>query len=167
MNHHTTMRFLDWRKTLSYLDECSQTKESLAMGSFPMQAWCEPYDMTAALAAGTIFPCLNMEFYCAEDVDCSFCRSSEQKTTDQAAALNQISAVGFAINDLTLYLDTHPTCEHGLALFKQLLQQKMDLLAKYAKDFCPLTQISIVTGTPDTTEYGWSEGPLPWEGGHA
>ena len=39
---------------------------SLAMASVPMQEWCEPYDFETALTEGTIFPCLNLEFYDAE-----------------------------------------------------------------------------------------------------
>lgn len=149
---------------MSYLDECCKTSETLAMASVPMQEWCEPYDYYTALANGTIFPSLNKEFYKAEDVPCSVCNQSGQ--TPQAKKLNEINVISFAINDLTLYLDTHPTCEKGLSLFMELLKKRLDLLAEYAEDFFPLTQISMITGTPDTTKYGWAEGPLPWEGGH-
>lgn len=147
---------------MSILDECCKTKENLAMASVPMQEWCEPYDWDTALAAGTIFPCLNKEFFRAENIPCS-CKENQ---SPQGQKMNEINTISFAINDLTLYLDTHPTCEKGLTLFKELLQKRLDLLAEYAEEFNPLTQISIITGTPDTCEYGWSEGPLPWEGGH-
>ena len=80
--------------------------------------------------------------------------------------MSEISTISFAINDLTLYLDTHPTCPNGLPLFKELLKKRLDLLAEYAKKYNPLTQISMITGTPETNEYGWGEGPMPWEGGN-
>lgn len=72
--------------------------------------------------------------------------------------------INFAINDLTLYLDTHPNCPKGTALFHQLLEQRLALLSDFAGKFYPLTQTSMVTGKYDQTQYGWSEGPMPWEG---
>lgn len=141
-------------------NSCCSTKETLAMASVPFQEWCAPYDWQTSLKNGTIFPCLNLEFYLAETLPCHSEPKSERET-----AMDEINAISFAVNDLTLYLDTHPQCKNGLVLFKELLQKRLDLLADYAARYNPLTQISMVTGTPETTEYGWGEGPAPWEGG--
>ncbi len=149
---------------MGFLDDCYNTCETLAMASVPLQEWCEPYDWNTALSIGTIFPCLNMEFYKAEKIPCSICK--EEGQSDQSKILNEINAISFAINDLTLYLDTHSDCENGLALFKELTRKRLELLADYAKQYNPLTQSSMITGTPETGEYGWAEGPVPWEGGH-
>ncbi|MCH5251891.1 MAG: spore coat protein CotJB [Lachnospiraceae bacterium] len=142
--------------------------ETLAMASVPMQEWCEPYDFKTALKEGTIFPCLNLKFFKAEDVKSSLTSkfsALDKKEADREEMMSKIATISFAINDLTLYLDTHPSCPKGLALFKELLEQRLDLLAEYAKKYNPLTQISMITGNPDTNEYGWAEGPMPWEGG--
>lgn len=146
---------------------CCESLETLAMASFPMQKWCEPYDFTTALKEGTIFPCLNLEFYAAEDIDSTLKTSfsSLDENADREKMMHEINTISFAINDLTLYLDTHPTCQKGLSLMKELLQKRLDLLAEYAKHYNPLTQISMITGDPETNEYGWGEGPIPWEGG--
>lgn len=149
---------------MSILDECCKTGETLAMASVPKQKWCEPYDWNTALANGTIFPCLNLEFFKAEDIPCSICDCDNQ--SEQYQKFHEINTVSFAINDLTLYLDTHPDCEKGLALFNSLLQKRLDLLADYAEKYNPLTQLSIATGTPDAGAFGWAEGPVPWEGGN-
>ncbi len=149
---------------MSVLDNCKCSPQTLAMASFPMQEWCDPFPFDTALANGTIFPCLNLEFFKAEKVPCPVCDDST--CSPQAQKLNEINKVSFAINDLTLYLDTHPDCPKGLALFKELLQKRLDLLAEYAREYEPLTMISMITGTPDTDTYTWPEGPLPWEGGN-
>lgn len=146
--------------------DCNFTGESLAMGSFPMQEWCEPYEWNIALYNGTIFPSLNLNFFAAEEIPCPFCDNASSKLSEQEKALNDICMVGFAINDLTLYLDTHPDCPNGMKLLMELLQKRLDGLADYAKKYNPLTQLSIVTGTPDIDKYTWDEGPLPWEGGN-
>ncbi len=142
---------------------CACTPEVLAMCSFPKQKWCEPYEWNTALYQGTIFPCLNLMFYAAEEIPCSFLDSAG--LSDREKAMNQISMIGFAINDLTLYLDTHPDCEQGKELMKDLLKKRLDGLADYAEKYDPLTQLSIITGNPASPKYEWDEGPAPWEGG--
>lgn len=141
--------------------------ESLAIASVPGQEWCEPYDLQTALSEGTIFPCLNLPFHAAPVGKCSPGTGSilsdiSQKNREEL--MSQLTAVSFALNDLTLYLDTHPDCPHGTALFYQLLEQRLNLLAEFAKKFYPLTQISMITGNFDQNRYGWTEGPMPWEG---
>lgn len=148
---------------MSALDSMTNCKASLAMATVPMQEWCEPYELQKALFEGTLFPCLNLEFFKAKDIPCPLCENKNM--SEREKLMNQISSVNFAINDLTLYLDTHPTCKNGLQLFKEMVAKKLDLLAEYAKQFNPLTISSIMTGTPKTETYGWGEGPVPWEGG--
>lgn len=147
---------------MSVLDECNCTAETLAMASFPKQKWCEPYKWEEALSIGTIFPCLDLEFFKGGNVSCPCCGGDN---SEQNQALNEIYAISFAINDLTLYLDTHPDCGKGLPLYNELLAKRLKLLADYESKFHPLTQTSIVSGTPDTETFGWAEGPAPWEGG--
>lgn len=157
---------------MSTLDSCSNdschcSSDTLAMATVPKQQWCEPYDLDKALKEGTIFPCLNLEFFDAKEIKSSL--DSKPSALDKASGrekmMNEITTISFAINDLTLYLDTHPTCQKGLTLFKELLNKRLNLLAEYAKQYNPLTQISMITGNPETEEYGWGEGPCPWEGG--
>lgn len=143
---------------------CQCTAETLAMASVPSQEWCEPYDLATAIYSGTLFPCLNLNFFDAEDIPSPFCdKPALTKASEQEKALKEICKVGFAINDLTLYLDTHPDCQNGIDMMKELLQQRLDALAEYARNYHPLTQLSIVTGTPEAKQYGWDEGPLPWD----
>ena len=142
-------------------------KEHLAMASIPKQEWCEPYDLTTALAEGSIFPCLNLPFHKAP-VGKSKCKpfgstfTSSQK--DRETMMSNLAAISFAINDLTLYLDTHPDCPNGTSLFYELLEKRLHLLIEFAEKFYPLTQTSMVAGSFDQKRYGWSEGPMPWEG---
>ncbi len=143
---------------------CCCTEETLAMASVPMQEWCDPYKWDTALYNGSIFPCLNLEFYDAKDIPCPLCENGG-KLSEHEKKLNEISTIGFALVDLTLYLDTHPDCKKGLTLFKELSKKRLEGLAEYAREYNPLTQLSMITGTPDSDTYGWGKGPAPWEGG--
>lgn len=138
-----------------------------AMASVPKQEWCDPYDYQTALEEGTLFPCLNLPFFKAPVQKCN-CKNhdphGEISQQNREEMMNQLTAVSFALNDLTLYLDTHPDCPKGTELFYRLLDKRLNLLSEFAGKFYPLTQISMITGHYDKDNYGWSEGPMPWEG---
>ena len=78
----------------------------------------------------------------------------------------EINQISFAVNDLTLYLDTHPECMQGMELFSQLQERRARLLEEYARLFYPLT-IDSMTGRAanGTGEFSWGDCPAPWEGG--
>ena len=142
--------------------------ETLAMATIPKQEWCDPYPWETALYEGTIFPCLNLLFHKAplsstKDRSCSKPINNEEHNRE--CMMKEIYAISFALNDLTLYLDTHPDCPNGTKIYHELLKKRMELLADFAGQFYPLTAISMVTGDYDTSKYGWTEGPMPWEGG--
>ena len=91
--------------------------------------------------------------------------------------LCQINEVSFAINDLNLYLDTHPTDEQALGLFDQYHQERKNLLKQFEEAYEPLTvdciniENSVHVGSdcqyPGQKHFHWVDGPLPWEGGAA
>ena len=141
--------------------------QHLAMGSVPKQEWCEPYDWHTALEEGTIFPCLNLTFHKAPKGKCE-CKTSSSMSDlaqkNREELMSELAAVSFALNDLTLYLDTHPDCPNGGPMFHELLEQRLGLLAEFTRRFYPLTESAIETGDYDKKMYGWPEGPLPWEG---
>ena len=141
--------------------------EHPAMASVPKQEWCEPYDYVTALEEGTLFPCLNLPFFKAPPEKCK-CNSHSNSTLyeqqNREEMMSRLTAVSFALNDLTLYLDTHPDCPKGTELFYKLLDERLTLLSEFAGSFYPLTQISMITGHYNKDQYGWSEGPMPWEG---
>lgn len=147
---------------------CCSQNETLAMASVPSQKWCDPYDWTTALEEGTIFSCLNLPIFCGID-NCTVPKTSSSTLNpagcDQEEMLLQISKISFALNDLTLYLDTHPDCPNGLNLFYQLCNERKNLLESYAKKFNPLTQDCMNSDNENQNLFDWSEGPLPWEGG--
>jgi len=147
--------------------KCCTCPEALAMATVPVQEWCGLYDWDTALKEGTIFTCLNLPIYLAEEGSSNSKPSGSALDPEQEreALMGKISAISFAVNDLTLYLDTHPDCPDGIPLFYQLSKERMDLLAEYAGKYNPLTQLSMVTADLKQDNYAWAEGPMPWEGG--
>lgn len=73
--------------------------------------------------------------------------------------MRQIQNVGFAVNDLNLFLDSHPDDKDALAYFKELSGQYDALVANYTGHFGPLT----VTDTENSDYFDWIATPWPWE----
>ena len=74
--------------------------------------------------------------------------------------LQNIMCYKFAINDLALYLDTHPEDQKALCLHREYGKVLRDLTDKYQKVFGPLT-INF-----PCNKWRWIEEPWPWERGN-
>ena len=95
--------------------------------------------------------------------------------TDRVQMLKEIGEVSFMVNDLTLYLDTHPTDSNALQTFTDAAKRRKQLMEEYAKEYEPLTmdcvcvernnQTNSFTQYPKQNHFTWCDGPLPWEGG--
>ena len=81
--------------------------------------------------------------------------------SDKAQMLRYIQELGFAIDDVVLYLDTHPTDQDALAYFHHFREVRMKALKEYEENFGPLT---LDTTKPEHM-WLWSTQPMPWEGG--
>lgn len=94
---------------------------------------------------------------------------------ERKALLQKLSEVSFCVNDLTLYLDTHPTDKSALDLFDKYQQERKQLMEEYETCFEPLTIDCVCTNAPvpenaltnygDKRHFSWVDGPAPWEGG--
>lgn len=141
----------------------------LAMVSVPAQSWGRIYDENEAFCYGTVFPELNKPFFAASAIEETKQKAdgngNMQQTKDEL--LLQIQKVSFVVDDVRLYMDTHPKDAQGLALLKTMLKKRKELLKEYALQFYPLTMdcmTDIYEKNPDSECYCWQEGPCPWEG---
>ncbi|MDO4274029.1 MAG: spore coat protein CotJB [Eubacteriales bacterium] len=148
--------------------------EHLAIASVPVQQWDgKLYEYDQALKVGTIFPELNKPFFAAEslpgeEVPISgkipgkpanpLFGADEGKTSEQKereTLVSRISAISFALDDIVLFIDTHPNHAEAAALRTQLIEERKQLLKDFDEKFYPLTK---------DCEGLWGEGPMPWEG---
>ena len=74
-------------------------------------------------------------------------------------ALRRVQEADFVLYDLNLFLDTHPTNQMALDLFRQFQQEFAEAAADYESQFGPL-----VADDADTTQgWAWVRTPWPWE----
>ena len=143
--------------------------EQLAIVSIPKQTWNEVYDEKQAFACGTIFPELNRPFFVTvldRELD-EYHEKMETSLDREQSMLLQIQKVGFMLDDLRLYMDTHPEDKEGLHKLKELVKKKKKLMYDFTTQFYPLTadcMADIYEMYPESECYCWINGRIPWEG---
>lgn len=151
--------------------------EHLAMASIPVQNWdgnLYPYEQ--ALKTGTIFPALDLPFFATQDLqkEPSFAgtqdkncysggpygtfsgnQTGEASQEKRERLMTRLDSVSFALDDVVLFLDTHPKQEEAITLRRQLIEERKKLLKEFDEAYYPLTK---------DCEGLWTEGAMPWEG---
>lgn len=83
------------------------------------------------------------------------------RDNSRAQLLREINEVSFAVNDILLYLDTHPCDENALEYFRKMSEKRRELMKEYAKAYGPLIVDDAVYS--DSSTWQWMEQPWPWE----
>lgn len=79
---------------------------------------------------------------------------------NRCALMRKIETVSFAMDDLRLYLDTHPHDRQALALFEEYRVTRQRAIAEYTECYGPVTSYEVLPGKDGWT---WNCGPMPWE----
>ena len=82
--------------------------------------------------------------------------------TESSALKNQWQQYNFALTDLSLYLDLHPSDQNALALYNQYNQILKQIEEKYNSMYPPLSQDSIYI--TKNNNWNWLTASWPWEG---
>lgn len=79
----------------------------------------------------------------------------------ESALMRKITEVSFAMDELRLFLDTHPDCSAALSEFIARMDQRADLIAEYTEKYG-----SIDSYYPNTENgWDWNYGQMPWKKG--
>ncbi len=122
----------------------------LALAYVPGQEEAAPrYEPPQAMARGTLFPGLDLPW-----------KNVVNRTPEDMTPLEELMALGFVVQELGLYLDTHAEDREALALFTRYAALYKEGEARYTARCGPLTQ-------RQTTEkgYAWAAAPWPWAAG--
>ena len=106
------------------------------------------YQRDKALENGTLFPDLDLPFHL------------KVKAPGLAdTPLNQLRALDFVVQELGLYLDTHPDDGEAFALYRQYAELEKSARESYAAKYGPLSQSDAAMDS----RYTWVDGPWPWQ----
>ena len=74
-------------------------------------------------------------------------------------AMQKVRETMFAVNEIALYLDTHPQDRNALQVHKKYVEEYKEAKKHYEENFGPL---SIYT---ENDNWSWVYDKWPWEGG--
>lgn len=81
-------------------------------------------------------------------------------STDKKSLMAEIYKFGFIVDELKLYLDTHPNDQDAINSFNEARSSYADAVKSYTKLFGPL----LVSMYEPESKWSWNSGPMPWEG---
>lgn len=87
--------------------------------------------------------------------------TSSNKSLNRMKLLQEINEASFAVNDIHLYLDTHPCDKKAMNFYKENASRRRELMDLYAREFGPLTVSDALES--DSATWKWMEQPFPWE----
>ncbi len=123
----------------------------LAAAYVPLQACgSEKYRAEDALLKGTLFPGLDLPW-----MNVSNAAPAEFTGTP----MGELMALGFVVNELGLYLDTHREDAEALQLYTEYVRLLRQGRETFEERYGPLVQTQV------TREggYAWLNDPWPWE----
>lgn len=83
----------------------------------------------------------------------------EIKIDNRDELLMKIMQYKFYINDLTLYLDTHPNDQKALQIHNEYVEKLDKVVNKYEEKYGPLTIETVMES------WEWAQNLWPWERG--
>ena len=106
------------------------------------------YEAKKGLVRGTLFPGLDLPFM-----------GMVNQYELPPSTLSELQALGFAVQELALYLDTHREDQEALALYREYQQMYDKCRQLYIREHGPLNH-----GIPSQSGgYSWLDDPWPWE----
>lgn len=106
------------------------------------------YEARQGMVRGTLFPGLDLPFM-------GMVNQNELPVTP----LSELQVLGFAIQELALYLDTHRDDREALELYRGYQQMYQRCREEYRKTHGPMNHMH-----PSESEtYDWLDDPWPWE----
>lgn len=106
------------------------------------------YEARKGLVRGTLYPGLDLPFM-------GMVNGREKPVT----VSTEMQSLGFAVQELALYLDTHPKDAEALVLYRAYQKALKNAMMEYSKRKGPLSHMDPC----DAECYTWPDDPWPWE----
>lgn len=85
---------------------------------------------------------------------------NSQQQSEKCAAMKNLQAVCFAMDDIRLFLDTHPFETQALNKYEEIRVQRNQLLEDFETSFGPVETYNV----KQSSQWTWVDSPWPWEG---
>ena len=71
-----------------------------------------------------------------------------------------LQTYSFNLNDINLYLDTHPNDDNMIKMYNEYLKYYQQVLQEYQNNYGPIT---VTSEALNTSPWAWDNRPWPWE----
>lgn len=105
------------------------------------------YDARKGMIRGTLFPGLDLPFM-----------GMVNKKEKNITPLTEMQAMGFALHELALYLDTHREDREATELYRSYQKMYHKAMMEQAEKGNPMSHMCPTEG-----DYQWPDDPWPWE----
>lgn len=106
------------------------------------------YEPAKGLIRGTVYPGLDLPF-----------RGMVNQKELPVTPKTNMQVLSFSLQELAIYLDTHPDDREALELYRRYQQMYQEAMQKYSEKCAPMTHMNPV----DHNTYTWMSDPWPWE----
>ena len=106
------------------------------------------YEARRGMIRGTLFPGLDLPFM-----------GMVNQKEKQVTPLSELQVLGFAIQELALYLDTHRDDREALQVYQDYQRMYNHCRNEYLKKRGPMNHTQETT----SSQYEWLNDPWPWE----
>ena len=106
------------------------------------------YEARKGLVRGTLYPGLDLPFM-----------GMVNQKEKQVTPLSELQVLGFAIQELALYLDTHRDDREALQVYRDYQKMYNHCRSEYLKKRGPMNH----TQETESDQYEWLKDPWPWE----
>ena len=121
----------------------------LANAYVPFQLEQAPrYEARKGMVRGTLFPGLDLPFL-------DMVNQKEKPVTP----LSELQVLGFAIQELALYLDTHADDQEAFEVYQNYQKLYAHCREEYIRSHGPTNHMQIT----EQSQYAWLKDPWPWE----
>ena len=121
----------------------------LANAFVPFQEMNAPrYEARKGLVRGTLYPGLELPFM-----------GMVNQKEKQVTPTSELQALGFAIQELALYLDTHRDDKEALEVYQEYQKMYNHCREEFLKHHGPLNHFQ----EENSDKYNWVNDPWPWE----
>ena len=80
--------------------------------------------------------------------------------TEQQNMMRRLQVQSFVIDDIRLYLDTHPDDKRALEYYQKYRSLKEQTEREYVERYGPIDSFQV----DSSTRWTWVDTPWPWEG---
>lgn len=82
-------------------------------------------------------------------------------TAEQRSMMSRLQQVGLTMDDLRIYLDTHPDDRFAMERFNMAAEDRRNLTEEYGRNFGPLTGVCPQNNAQ--ADWAWGMQDFPWQ----